>query len=83
VIPPDTFLVLGVNASGTHDSTRYGLVHINDIVGRVVWPDAGESSAPGKLNVIIVSMEIGTETLSDKAFQGPLSTPTPCEYVDA
>jgi hypothetical protein len=55
---------LGENASGTHDSTRYGLVHINDIVGRVVWPDAGESSAPGKLNVIIVSMENAKTELS-------------------
>jgi hypothetical protein len=39
-------------------------VHINDIVGRVVWPDAGESSAPGKLNVIIVSMENAKTELS-------------------
>jgi signal peptidase I len=46
VIPPDTFLVLGENVSGTGDSTRYGLVHISDIVGKVIWPEPGERGAP-------------------------------------
>jgi len=40
--------VLGENASGTDYSTRYGLVHVSDIVGKVVLPETRESAAPGK-----------------------------------
>jgi signal peptidase I len=48
VIPPETFLVLGENTSGTDDSTRYGLVHVSDIVGKVLLSEAGETVEPGK-----------------------------------
>jgi|GEM_PF-6965019 len=47
-IPPNTFLVLGENASGTDDSSRYGLVDISDIVGKVVWAETDESGTPGR-----------------------------------
>lgn len=34
-LPPDTFLVLGDNMNGTIDSSTFGLVHINDVIGVV------------------------------------------------
>lgn len=35
-IPPDTYLLLGEIPSGTLDSTRFGLVHRRDLVGKIV-----------------------------------------------
>lgn len=34
VIPADTYLVLGDRPDGTLDSSRFGLVHMSDIIGR-------------------------------------------------
>ena len=36
LIPADTYLILGNLPSGSLDSTRFGLVHKNDILGKVV-----------------------------------------------
>ncbi len=38
VIPPDTYLVLGENPTGTLDSSRFGLISRDAIIGRVVEP---------------------------------------------
>lgn len=37
IIPAHTFLVLGDNTGGTDDSSRFGLIHENDIIGKVVF----------------------------------------------
>jgi signal peptidase I len=37
VIPNDTVLLLGNKAGGTLDSTRFGLVHKNDIIGKIIY----------------------------------------------
>jgi len=36
VIPPDSYLILGNLAEGSIDSTHYGLVHKNNILGKVL-----------------------------------------------
>lgn len=36
-IPPDTYLILGNITSGSLDSTRFGLVGKNDILGKALW----------------------------------------------
>lgn len=36
VIPKDSFLILGNLSDGTLDSTRFGLIHKNDLLGRAV-----------------------------------------------
>lgn len=35
IMPAHTFLVLGDNVGGTDDSSRFGLIHGNDIIGKV------------------------------------------------
>ena len=35
VIPPETYLLLGDDPSGTNDSSKYGLVSSQDIIGTV------------------------------------------------
>jgi len=37
VIPKDTVFLLGNHASGTLDSTRFGLVHQSDIIGKIIY----------------------------------------------
>lgn len=44
IIPAGTYLVLGETPSGTLDSTRFGLVARNQIVGKVVGRSAGNAS---------------------------------------
>ena len=36
VIPKDTYFILGDRITGTLDSTRFGLIHKRDIIGKVV-----------------------------------------------
>ena len=36
IIPPDLFLVMGENPAGTTDSSRFGLVPLVDVIGKVV-----------------------------------------------
>lgn len=38
VIPKDTYLVMGNIVGGTTDSTRHGLIHKTDILGKVKMP---------------------------------------------
>ena len=37
-IPPDSFLVMGENPAGSIDSTRFGLVTRQEILGKIVDP---------------------------------------------
>lgn len=43
VIPPRALLVMGNLRTGTVDSTRMGLVALEDVVGKVFMPDGGPS----------------------------------------
>lgn len=35
-LAPNTFLVMGENINGTNDSSKFGLIHQNDIIGKVI-----------------------------------------------
>jgi len=35
VIPPDTYLLLGERVGGSLDSSQFGLVHRNDVIGKI------------------------------------------------
>ncbi len=41
IIPENTFLILGDKIQGTLDSSKFGLIHLNDIYGKLIL---GESN---------------------------------------
>jgi signal peptidase I len=50
VIPKDAYLLLGDNPRGTRDSTQFGLVHRDDIEGKVVKVTLPEAAAAVRSN---------------------------------